>query len=128
MSALFEAILSKDLEKVVEILGDESEDIDAIHAGMTPLMWATQLKSPEMSEALVGAGADADYATDDGETALHVESFEASNECVRALLRHGADVNAMTDLGKTPLMNAAQSGSAELVAALLAAGADVNAK
>ena len=51
---------------------------------------------------LVGAGADVNATSEDGDTPLHVACRYGHVETVRLLLRHDADETVRCDLGKTP--------------------------
>ena len=58
----------------------------------TALMQASQFNHPSVVEALLEAGADANFASpEDGGTALMVACTFGSEACVRALLAGGAD-------------------------------------
>lgn len=51
---------------------------------------------------LIGAGADVNAKSEDGDTPLHVACRYGHAQTVRLLLRHDADETTLCDLGKTP--------------------------
>lgn len=58
---------------------------------------------PAVVRILSDAGADANAADADGDTALHVHAFSGSAELVRMLLELGADPRVKDSIGETPL-------------------------
>ena len=92
--------------------------------GVKPLSLAALNGNAAITEALLKAGADANTANNEGETALMTASRSGSLEVVKSLLAHKADPNAKEKwLQETALMWAAAENHAEVVAALLGAGA-----
>jgi len=82
-----------------------------------------------MIEALLKAGADANAAVPEGETALMTAARTGNVAAARVLLAHGARVDAREDWrGQTALMWAAAQNHPEMVRELIASGADVNAR
>jgi ankyrin repeat protein len=82
-----------------------------------------------MIEKLLKAGANANAATPEGETALMTAARTGNVEAARVLLAHGASVDARESWrGQTALMWAAAQNHPEMVLALLSSGADVNAR
>ena len=79
-------------------------------------------------KVLLEFGADVNYKTEEGITALGRASVSGDSKSVRLLLEHGADVNVRDNEGWTPLMIASNLGNKEVVKVLLEAGADVNIK
>ena len=66
--------------------------IDSAGTSATALMLASQRNHPSIVEALLEAGADANFASpESGGTALMVACTAGSEACVRALLAGGAD-------------------------------------
>src|ERR1700680_3992142 len=124
MSDLMNAIRDGNLSRLQKILSKDNSVVHDIGDDMPPIMWACQFGSAEMTRLLLHAGAEPNSSNEEGETPLHIASFEGCEDCVRLLLRHGSLANARTKLGKTPLMNAAQRDRAVVVAELIAAGAD----
>jgi ankyrin repeat protein len=73
------------------------------------------------------AGADANTAMPDGETALMTAARTGKAEVLRVLLAHGANLRVREpSRGQTALMWAAAENNAAAVALLIAAGADVH--
>ena len=82
-----------------------------------------------MIEKLLKAGADANAAAPEGETALMTAARTGNVEAARVLLAHGASVDARESWrGQTALMWAAAQNHPAMVRELLANGADVNAR
>ncbi len=77
--------------------------------------------------ALVGAGADPNVATNDGDYALIAAVSNRRADIVELLLSGGANPNVCTPDGDTALSVAADRGGVELFQVLLAAGADPDA-
>jgi ankyrin repeat protein len=94
--------------------------------GVTPLMYAAWVGSPEAMKLLLDRGADPNLINSSGSTALMMAVTEISK--VRMLVERGADVNKATPRGRTALLLAAMSEpSADIVRLLIGAGADVKA-
>ena len=78
---------------------------------------------------LLKAGADANAATTEGETALMTVARTGNVEAAKVLLAHGADVNSKEQWRQqTPLMWAVAESHPEMAQELIAHGADVNAR
>lgn len=75
--------------------------------------------------ALIDAGADVNYVTADGSTALSRAAMEGRLPIVKMLIRAGADVNQSHD-GQSLLMHIVNNGDLLMAQVLIAAGADVN--
>jgi cytohesin len=64
----------------------------------------------------------------DGDTALHIASFEGNRHAVRLLMEAGADVNAKGDLSTSPLYCAVSGQHVQVAELLLQYGADPDAE
>lgn len=64
-----------------------------------------------------------DSRDSDGDTPLHVMTWQNDLEGVEILIAAGADVNAVGDMGETPLHVAVRVGNVVMAGALLRAGA-----
>jgi uncharacterized protein len=103
-------------------------DPNAVDAdGSTALHWAVENNDPELTQALLAAGARA-RANRHGIAPLHLAATNGNATIVQRLIAAGADVNGATPGGETPLMMAARTGDPETVKALLARGAVVDAR
>ncbi|XP_066906183.1 putative ankyrin repeat protein RF_0381 [Halyomorpha halys] len=74
--------------------------------GLAPLHIAT---NPSIVRTLLDLGADVNFTTEKGETALHIASADESLEVVQVLVQGGAGINIQDDNGVTALMIAAKT-------------------
>jgi ankyrin repeat protein len=103
-------------------------DPNAVDAdGSTALHWAVENDDPELTQALLAAGARA-RANRHGIAPLHLAATNGNATIAQRLIAAGADVNGATPGGETPLMMAARTGDPETVKALLAHGAVIDAR
>jgi ankyrin repeat protein len=137
MRDLFESIESGDLPKVkVLVTGDKSLLQTIGEYGESPLMHAISVMDRDFAiiEFLVQSGADVNFATDEGYTALHCNidlngpsgSGEMPYRVARLLKSRGANLEARNHYGWTPLMRAGLEGTGDEFKALLEVGADFN--
>jgi ankyrin len=96
------------------------------------LWMAVSLRDWDGVRAALEDGADVDYATPEGRSAvLHVAAMDGSADIVSLLLRRGANVNIVGKFGATPLITAVSSivsktpDKIRVVQLLVANGADV---
>ena len=119
-------------EGTVGRLLESGGEVDATtRHGVTALALASARGHAAVAETLLGAGADPNRASPQGETPLMVAARTGVVDSVTALLRHGAGrgVDARERWrGQTALMWAAAEGHAAVVAPLVTAGADVDAR
>ena len=104
----------------------------SIHYGWdwTPLHLAVvHNPDPEVSAALLEAGADPRARGYEGETPIHMAARNGNPALAALLLDTGADANARGSTGRTPLHDAATSnGNPAMIAVLLDAGAELEAR
>lgn len=125
---LADAAQQQDLRSVRELLSGQI-DIDQAQAdGMTALHWSVYYDAAEMSQLLVGAGADVNVSTRYTVTPLSLACQNGNTAIVELLLEAGADPNTALPGGETVLMTASRTGRIGPVRALLARGASVDAK
>jgi ankyrin repeat protein len=123
---LIEAVRSRSVETVTEIL-KRRVDLNARQAdGATALHWAAHFGDVRIAELLIRAGARAGIADDTGVTPIHLACTNRSAALVDLLLEAGADPNATLLNGETALMTCSRTGDVHAVEALVARGADVN--
>ncbi len=79
-------------------------------------------------QSLLGAGADVNQRSAQGETALHVAARADGLETARVLVQHGADLEAAAPGGYTPLHLAAGAEHTAVTRLLLESGADTEAR
>lgn len=124
--ALYAAIRANDLSRLQALLKKRTNANWKDDHGVTPLMYAATVGSPEAMKLLLDKGADANAANAFGSTALMWSATDITK--VRLLLDRGAGVNAASKQGRTALLLAAMSdGSADIVRLLLAKGANPKA-
>jgi ankyrin repeat protein len=124
--ALYIAIRTNNLARLEAMTADRASVDAKDDRGITPLMYAAWVGSPEAMKLLLERGADPNLTNSNGSTALMMSVTELAK--VKMLLARGADVNKATPRGRTALLLAAMSPrSAEVVKGLIAAGADVKA-
>jgi len=113
--------------RVVNALIAAHADVDARtkKGNVTPLLESIDMNygKPEITLALIQAGADVNVADWDGNTALSIAMTESSNQVVEALLKKGADPNSLVH-NERPLHVAAEYGFDETIKVLLRYGAD----
>jgi ankyrin repeat protein len=119
------AAVLPDLRLLRALIG-RGTDVNASHAGMTPLLAATRDSwhgRPEAVMTLLANGADARVSDADGNTPLH-HAARSSDAGVAALLRDAAaDVDVVNAEGVTPLGMACAAGNWRLARFLLEHGA-----
>jgi len=93
-----------------------------------PLFIAARRGATEFVAALLEAGADTEWACDDGSTALHVAARHGHVESAQQLVEAAADLDALSKAGETPLMEAARHDKAAAIVLLLRADADWSLK
>src|SRR5713226_3094870 len=130
--AFYSAIRANDLARLEELLKQPANANTPSRAntrderGMTPLMYAAAVGSPEAMKLLIDKGADVNARNAFNSTALMWSITDLKK--VRLLVDHGADVNAASKQGRTALLLAAKSDrSAAIVRLLIAKGADIKA-
>ena len=112
VTALAAAVSARQTALVTLLLEHQVATDQRLPNAATVLMLAAALGYPEIVEALLAAGADANAVDDAGRNALHAAaqfSFE-HNDSLRArrlfdvLLKHAADINHADREGSTPLL------------------------
>jgi len=121
---VFAAIRGNDLARLKALSPAELTQRDK--SGVTPLLYASAMGSPEGMKILVAAGADVNAADNGGSTPLLWAACDPAR--VSILLANGANVKTKTKGGRTALMaaSACESG-VESVRLMVAKGADINA-
>lgn len=87
-------------------------------ATFTPLTYAAIQNLPKAMETLLDAGADPNFAGEDGLTPLMVACRRKAPECIRLLLKHNADASRKGAHGETAMSLALQSKDEETIKAL----------
>lgn len=91
--------------EMFRIVIERSADVDAQMSpdGITPLMFATLVKNPEIVEMLLKHGANTEIKDNNGETALIYAIKQNSEEIIEMLIKSGANVNAKSSTGNSLL-------------------------
>ena len=127
-SALVDAAMQKDAQKVRALLARKADVNAAQGDGTTALHWAVYNHDAEMVKALLAAGADVKAKTRLGAlTPVMMAARSGDSAVLTMLLGAKGDAVSPNANGTTPLMFAAGSGKADAVTLLIERGADVNA-
>ena len=128
-TALHYAVHQDDVELVRRLIRAGAHVTVKNDYGATPMSEAAIIANPTMIGLLLEAGADAESANADGQTALMVVARSGRVEAARLLLSRGASVNAVEKWrGQTALMWAVAQRQPAMVKELVAHGADVNVR
>lgn len=132
--AIHDGFVAGDAAALAAALGDprwfEAELPEAV-AGGHALVYAIYWSPPAFVAWMIEAGAEVNFAADDGFPALLAALSRGRpphHEVLAVLLAHGADVDARGINDWTPLHHAVSLGDAEAVRMLLDAGADPSLK
>jgi len=110
------AAVGGDIKAVKEFLAAGTDvNTEDKCCGETPLHHATAFGRKEMSEQLIGAGADVNAQSTIGVTALYISAVKGHKEIAELLIAEGSDVNVMDNEGKTPLDCAEDEETAALL-------------
>jgi ankyrin repeat protein len=109
--ALWAAVASEHgVIEVARLLIEHGADVDQVDptTNATPLILAASTNQSDMVELLLESGADINFQSSDGTTALHAAAFNpfggrSSPEAARVLIEHGAALNITDAQGRTPL-------------------------
>lgn len=123
--ALTEALKAGKLDSVMSYLAAHPSALNKPipMSLMTPLEVALEYEHLDLAEALIGAGADVNFAGPGGVTNLHRAVYFNRMPVVLFLLKHGAYTGSRDDAGRDPLYYAAEHGSAEAAVAIVKEGA-----
>jgi cytohesin len=119
--------------EVAELLLNHGADVSADSKGDSPLYLATLLGDKKLVQAVIGRGADINYAgvgVGPGETALHAAVAEKHRDIAELLINKGANVHARNSRSaRTPLhFLAGYMDDRKLAKLMIEHGADVNAR
>ncbi|EGG24774.1 putative ankyrin repeat protein [Cavenderia fasciculata] len=128
-TALHHAVFKKQKDFVRFLLGHGAEvDMVSHEEGQTPLHWACIAGEPQVTYALVEAGADPVYKDKRGYNALlHAAQYNDAHS-VRYLIEKGCPVRSVDNDGHTPAHWAAFQGHANMVRYFIARGVDIDAR
>lgn len=123
-TSLKQAVRSRDLEVVKQLLADGGKPNQPGQGGRRPLHWSAAYGDVGIAAALLAAGADPNVVDNAGAAPLHWAAMFGRTAVVRQLLAAGAKVNARNHAEQSPLHLAAWSGALEVITALLDSQAD----
>ena len=109
-----------------QLLSLDTETINSVINGMTPLMLAASRGSVELIDLLFTQGADPNIRGSMQRTALQYAAEKNHLEAAKRLLAYGADIDAYDNGRLTPLIMAADRGYTELGIFFIEKGADLN--
>ncbi|XP_014289694.1 ankyrin repeat domain-containing protein 29-like [Halyomorpha halys] len=120
-------VRSSNAAEILEVLEDHRVPINIRNKdGLAPLHLTTD---PSVVRKLIHLGADVNFTTKYGDTALHVASANNALQAVKVLVQRGAGINIQDNDGVTALMFAANNSNSNiLVTYLLYSGADLSLK
>ena len=124
MDKVIELIWNSDGNGLEECLQKDG-NANAIEADTSALLWACAASDPRLIDILVKYGADVNFQSGDGETALIKCSYLGPVEAVKILLDNNANVDDADEIGQTALMASAKAGRLDIVKLLVRAGAKV---
>ncbi|XP_066906876.1 putative ankyrin repeat protein RF_0381 [Halyomorpha halys] len=112
--------LSTTTEILAELKGYRMQVNIRNHDGLAPLHICT---APSFARTLLELGAEVNFTTKKGQTALHIASANGFLEVVKVLMQSGAGIDIQDDDGVTALMASAKKAN-NIVSYLLNSGAD----
>lgn len=122
------ALQGEKLENFSLLLANGS-DVDPVAPSQgtySPLAMASDHGLLPAVNGLIEQGADVNWRSTSGATAIKFAAAAGHVDCLRRLLDAGSDAAAFDDEGFSPIHNAADSGSIEALEALLSAGVNVD--
>jgi uncharacterized protein len=123
------AVHNGDADLVERLIRAGARAADENDYGASPMSEAAEVADPRIIAALLKAGASANTANPEGETALMTVARTNHVDAAQLLVAQGALVDAAESWrGQTALMWASAQGQPEMVSFLIANGADVNGR
>lgn len=119
---LSEAVDSRDLSRVLELVEDDVDLDQPLVSGLTPLMRAANRDYAEIAAALIEGGADVHARGMDGLAPVHVAARANSVETLDLLFEAGADPAVRSRSGMNALDHAAHAGAVEALQLLARRG------
>jgi ankyrin repeat protein len=127
--AIVDAAQKGDIKTVRSLVRQPEALAEAQPDGMTALHWAVQRNDLDMTNLLLGAGADVQVTNRIGVRPLYLAAVNGNAAIIGRLLDAGDDANAvLTGEAETVLMLTSYTGNADAVKLLIERGADVNAQ
>jgi ankyrin repeat protein len=128
-SDVADAVMSKDSQRLEQLLASKKADVNAAQAdGTTALHWAAYYGDINVAAKLLKARANPALTTGTGMTPLALACEAGNADLVKVLLKAKADPNQVLQNGETPLMMAARTGSVPVIELLLAKKANIDAR
>jgi TonB family protein len=134
VTPLMRAAARADAEKVKALLTDGADAVQTDSSGWTALMYARRescgalacIDDSEVFKLLIAAGANPNYVSPHGDTALMASAFDGHFE--QSLAKAGGQVNAQNADGVSTLMILASKAEASEIKNALLSGADAKLK
>ena len=127
LSELHNCAKTDDVEKVVELVVENEQDVNAPAMGnRTPLLWASPTSCSDFIDCMMALGADANALREDNVTPLFLAVDWNNYMTVSALARNKADLNFQDGNGNTSLHVSVKRGSFHLAQLLIRLGCNVN--
>jgi ankyrin repeat protein len=120
-SAFLESLNLKDNKIAILLINNGAELNEELH-------YSVSRKDMDQIRLLLELGADINWKSERGNTALIESSYSGKNEITEFLISKGAKTNIQSNNGKTALWVASFFQNREIVETLLEAGADTNLK
>ena len=125
-AGLHQIIANGEVDEVKQALLTDTEAINQVINGMTPIMLAASRGNVEIIDLLFTQGADPNKRGSMERTALQYAAEKNHIGAAERLLAYGADIDAYDNGRLTPLVMAANRGYTELGLLLIEKGADVD--
>ncbi len=121
--------LEKDSIEIAHVSLAAGTEVNKTNKYGTPIHYTSHFKDLETVTILLAAGAEVKVTDNDGDTPLHLASYNGSYnghlEVVNFLLAIGVEVNKTSNNGSTPLHLASYNGRFEVVKSLIQVKTDV---
>lgn len=114
------------VRKLIAEGADPNARVPSSELGRTPLFLAVEADKPEVTEALLQAGANPAIADENGDAVIVAAADHERIRHARILMAHGVSIDSRDRSGMTPLMRGAPYEKGPDVQAMVDLGADLN--
>lgn len=127
-SEIFDALWSKDLEKVRALINKDPKLLrEKSNQGSSLLVVAAFMGDKPMADFFIREGLDVAGTNNLGDSALHYAALGGYGEIIKLLLKHRTPVDLQDKRGQTPLHLAVLRGRTKAISLLLSAGSNIDA-